>query len=103
MKKPDRKTFGFNLTAREQAEVRRKAGEISIGQYARRLVLEVEPDAHCDTRKAIGKTILAIHSAVRQGLPGEARTEAVRLLEAALLELRAVSRHHDTNQRRSDR
>lgn len=100
MKKTDRKTFGFNLTSSEQADVQRKAGALSIGQYARRLVLEAEPDAHCDTRQAMGKTILAIHAAVRDNLPSGARTEAVELLERALLDLRLASRGRDKTQQR---
>lgn len=94
MKKKDRKTFGFNLTASEQAEVQRKAGDISIGQYARRLVLDAQPDAHCDIRRAMGRAILAVHQAVRDGLPDESRSEAVTALEHAFKELRRSSSKH---------
>lgn len=94
MKKKDRKTFGFNLTASEQAEVQRKAGDISIGQYARRLVLDAQPDALCDIRRAMGKAILAVHQAVRDGLPDDSRIEAVAALEYAFKELRYSSSKH---------
>ena len=89
MKKNARKTFGFNLTASEQDEAQRKAGEISIGQYARRLVLEAQPNAHCDIRRAMGKAILAVHQAVRDGLPEDSKRKAVMALEHAFEELRS--------------
>ncbi len=98
MKKKDRKTFGFNLTASEQTKVQSKAGEISIGQYARRLVLEAEPDAQCDIRRALGKAILAVHQAVREGLSDDGKSKAVVALEDALRELRTGSSAHQKRQ-----
>lgn len=87
MPKSESKSFGFRLNPVEQAAVAKKAGALSIGEYARRLALNAQADAMLDVRRAVGRAISGIHAAVRDGLPEQTREHAVRLLEDALLEL----------------
>lgn len=76
--------FHFRLNDQQIAAAQKRAGELSIGRYAARLVLEDQRWSRINERKAIARTIRAIHLAVARGLP-TSEVEAVdALLEEAL-------------------
>ena len=76
--------FHFRLNDHQIAAAQKRAGELSIGRYAARLVLEDQRWSRINERKAIARTIRAIHLAVARGLP-TSEVEAVdALLEEAL-------------------
>lgn len=97
MRKRDRKTFGFNLTALEQSEVTGRTGGLSIGEYARRLVLDAPSDAHCDTRETMGRVLLAIHSWLHSGGDIAKKEQVLDLLERAMLELSQRTRKRSSD------
>jgi hypothetical protein len=76
--------FNFRLNDHQIAAVQQRAGELSIGRYAARLVLEDRRWNRMKERKALAKTIRAIHRAIARGLPA-ADIEAIdALLKEAL-------------------
>ena len=81
--------FSFRLNDHQIAAVQQRAGELSIGRYAARLVLEDRRWNRINERKALARTVRAIHQAIADGLPAaEIETIDALLKEAlTLLEL----------------
>jgi aldehyde:ferredoxin oxidoreductase len=77
-------TVSFRISAKEYGIIKRKAGALSVGDYARRSALSLDIIDRTAERKAIGKAIRAIHNAIAAGLPEEHSIAAKALLSDAL-------------------
>mgnify|MGYP006411884195 CR=1 FL=1 len=77
-------TVSFRVSAKEYGIIKRKAGGLSVGDYARRSALGLDVVDRTTERKAIGKAIKAIHNAIAAGLPEEHSIAAKSLLSDAL-------------------
>lgn len=85
------KTVSFRLTTYEVAAVKQRCGELSIGDYARRLVLETEAASDADIRRSMGKALLAIHLILSADSTETSKQKALDTIELAMLELTAGS------------
>ncbi|MEL7686074.1 hypothetical protein AAG592_01085 [Citromicrobium bathyomarinum] len=89
------KVFHFRLSDHQIPAVRQRAGELSIGKFAARLVVDPSNHHRISERRAMAKTIRAIHLAIARGLPkNEIEEVDTLLLEAlALLQLDGSGSH----------
>lgn len=74
----------FRVSTKEYGFIKRKAGALSVGDYARRSALNLDAADRTAERIAIGKTIRAIHKAIAAGLPEDRTADAKALLADAL-------------------
>lgn len=91
MAKNGTRTVSFRLTEKEIAVVSRHCEGISIGEYARRLVLQTDGRSLAGVRVAMGRALQAIHYILEEDLAESSKSEALNALELALLELAAES------------
>ena len=81
------KTVSFRLSESEFQVIKAKAGILSVGDFARRAALDLDPsDRECE-RRAIGKAIRAIHLAIADGLSSDKRVRVDALIAGALTAL----------------
>lgn len=78
------KTVSFRLSESEFQVIKAKAGNLSVGDFARRAALDLNADDREYERRAIGKTIRAIHLAIADGLSSEKRAKVDVLVAGAL-------------------
>lgn len=81
------KTVSFRLTTNEVAAVKQRCGELSMGDYARRLVLETETARDGNIRRSMGKALFAIHLMLSADLTDTSKQKALDTIELAMLEL----------------
>lgn len=78
------RTVSFRLSESEFQVIKAKAGTLSVGDFARRAALDLNADDRECERRAIGKTIRAIHLAIADGLSSDKRVRVGALIAGAL-------------------
>ena len=78
------KTVSFRLSESEFQAIKAKAGNLSVGDFARRAALDLNADDRECERRAIGKAIRAIHLAIADGLSSDTRVRVDALIAGAL-------------------
>ena len=76
--------FTFRLSDEQIQIVRKRAGGMSVGKYAARLVLEDDAASRIRERKAMARVVRAIHYALASGVAEPDREHVDRLLSEAL-------------------
>lgn len=87
----------FRLSDEQMPIVLKRAGGLSIGKYAARLVLEDHAASRIRERKAIAKVVRAIQYALASGLADPDREHVDRLLWEALSLLNDAVERETTN------
>lgn len=85
------KTVSFRLSESEFEAIKAKAGDLSVGDFARRAALDLEADNRAYERRAIGKTVRAIHQAILEGLSEDRRRTVDVLISDALVVLSSAT------------